>query len=71
MSTQPAIPEKSPFEIALIVADLVNTYGPGIIDLVARIKKDDGSIETVDLLARAREKVQSNIDRANAALESE
>jgi hypothetical protein len=68
MSTQPVTPKKDSFEIALTVAKLINDYGPGLVSLYARIKKDNGEEETVDLLARAREKVNANIARADEAL---
>ena len=63
--------ELSPFEIAIIVAKLVNDYGASLVGLIARIRDDHGQEETVDLIAKAREKINANISRADAALAGE
>jgi len=56
---------------ALAIANLLNEYGPRIIELVLKIKTDRGDEETIDLLKEADTKFDENIAKAKAALAGE
>jgi len=58
-------------EKALLIANLLNTYGPKIVALVMKIRKDNGEEETIDLLESAGSKFRENIEQAQEALDQE
>jgi hypothetical protein len=54
---------------ALLIAQLLNTATPGIVEIVLLIKKQDGTIAIVPLLDQADSKFTANMQQAAKWLE--